>query len=175
MKIIWLQKLLRLEQERKTRLKGVKHIIQCHCILPQYRAATFEETVFHKFIVFSIIDKKDNVISKLVNCNNCGATHRVFDLCKSEIVTGSEDIKSVMKIEDFKLSIPQQLYDVLNSYNLEIHDFEFSQFIIDNQKWDSTIVLSKEEVDNKVEGKLIRFLGPNKFRIESFARSETLE
>ena len=149
--------------------------MQCHCILPQYRAKTFEETFFHKFVVFSVIDNDDKVIPKLVNCNNCGATHRVFDICKSEIVTGKEDVKSVMSIDDFKLSLPSQLFDVLKSYNLEIHDFEFSQFIIDNKKWGTTIVLSKEEVEERVEGKILNFIGPEKFRIESFARNESVK
>lgn len=156
-------------------MRGVKHIVQCHCILPQYRAKTFEETVFHKFVVFSVIDNDDKVIEKLVNCNNCGATHKIFDICKSEIVTGKEDIKSVMSIDDFKLSLPSQLFDVLKSYNLEIHDFEFSQFIIDNKKWGTTIVLSKEEVEERVEGKILNFIGPEKFRIESFARNESVQ
>lgn len=148
--------------------------MECHCILPQYRAKTFEETVFHKFIVFSVIDNNDKVISKLVNCNNCGATHRVFDIRKSEIVTGKEDVKSVMDIEDFRLSLPSQLFDVLKSYDLEIHDFEYSQFIIDNKEWGTSLVLSKEEVGEKMEGKILKFLGPEKFRIESFARSESV-
>ena len=79
-----------------------------------------------------------------------------------------------MDIEDFRLSLPSQLFDVLKSYDLEIHDFEYSQFIIDNKEWGTSLVLSKEEVGEKIEGKILKFLGPEKFRIESFARSESV-
>ena len=151
---------------------GIKHLIQCHCILPQYRNK--KNPVFHKFVVFSIIDDSDTCKSKIVNCNNCGISHRVYDLCKSELLTGSEDTRSVMKKEDFKLSLPSSLYDLLNSYNCEIHDYEQAQFIIDYAKWESTIVLSKDTVKDKNEGKLVRFISAEKFRVESFSYTEFL-
>ena len=66
-------------------MQGFKHLVQCHCILPQYRK--MKDPVFHKFVVFSTIDKKDNVEPKNVQCNNCGVIHKVFDICKSEIET----------------------------------------------------------------------------------------
>ena len=154
-------------------MQGVKHTVQCHCILPQYRNS--KDPVFHKFTVFSIIDDNDSCVSKIVNCNNCGAAHRVYDICKSELLTGKEDSRAAMKVSDFKFSIPESLYELLCSYDLEICDFEYSQFIIDNEKWDSTIVLSRESVESSTEGKLVRFLSNDKFRVESFSHKDILE
>lgn len=152
---------------------GIKHTIQCHCILPQYKNTS--EPVFHKFVVFSIVDDNDVCIPKIVNCNNCGATHKVFDLCKSELITGREDSNSAMKIEDFKFSLPQSLYELLVSYNAEVYDFEYSEFILDQNLWDSTIVLAREKTDSGTDGKLVRFISENKFRVESFSHRETID
>jgi len=147
-------------------MNGIKHLIQCHCILPQYKNA--KDPVFHKFTVFSVIDDSDTVITKYSNCNNCGAVHKVYDICKSEIVSGKEDSKTSLKREDFKFSLPQSLYELLNQYEKELCDFEYSQFVVDNKKWDSTLTLTREELEEHVQGKLLRFIEEDKFRIESY-------
>ena len=153
--------------------KGIKHLIQCHCVLPQYKNST--NPVFHKFAVFSIIDESDTVILKYAECNNCGAAHKVYDICKSEILTGRDEVTSRLNKEDFKFSLPKDLFELLNQYDRELSDFEHSQFIIDNEKWDSTIVLSREEMDDHIQGKLLRFISSNKFRIESYIHRDTIE
>ena len=84
-------------------MKGVKHLVQCHCILPQYKNA--KDPVFHKFTVFSVIDDSDTVVSKYAECNNCGAAHKVYDICKSEIVVGKDEVRSYLKISDFQAQV----------------------------------------------------------------------
>ena len=154
-------------------MKGFKHLIQCHCILPQYKSMT--NPVFHKFTAFSIVDESDTVITKYVECNNCGAVHKIYDLCKSEIVIGREDIKSQLSTNDFKLSLPSDLFDVLHQYNREMPDFEYAQFIMDTESWGASIVLSREELDGTVQGKILKFLESNKFRIESYLHKEVID
>ena len=87
---------------------------------------------------------------------------------------GKDEIRSKMSIEDFKFSLPSDLYDLLNHYEREIVDYEYSQFIIDNKQWDSTLVLSREELDDSTQGKILRFLEDQKFRIESYIHRETV-
>ena len=70
----------------------VKHLIECHCTLPQYRNRP--DIVYHKFPVFSLLES-DSVVEKLARCNNCDAVHRVFDVCKSEIFIGDLDISAI--------------------------------------------------------------------------------
>ena len=153
-------------------MKGLKHLIQCHCILPQYKSR--ENPVFHKFPVFSIIDESDTVVTKYAECNNCGAAHKVFDICKSEILTGRDEVRTQMSIDDFKFSLPSDVFELLNQYEKELPDFEMTQYIIDNKKWDSTIVLSREEMDDSIQGKILRFMSDDKFRIESYVHKDTI-
>jgi hypothetical protein len=154
--------------------QGIKHLIQCHCILPQYKKS--KDPIFHQFIVFSILDESDTLITKFSNCDNCGATHKIFDVCQSEIMTGKEDSKSVMKISDFKLMLPSSVYDILIQYEKQLADFEYAHFILEEELWNSTIILSKEELDeNLVQGKLLKFISKDKFRMESYSYQEFFE
>ena len=64
-------------------MKYLKHLIECQCILPQYKKQ--DKVLFHKFPVFTLF--KENVnqdfsqpIEKYVKCNNCDAVHRVYDI-----------------------------------------------------------------------------------------------
>ena len=154
-------------------MEGTKHLIQCHCILPQYK--NMSNPVFHKFSVFSIIDDSDTVITKYSDCNNCGAVHKVYDICKSTFVIGREDIRSKMSKSDFKFSLSSDLFEVLEQYNRDLPDYEYAQFIIDNEKWNTTIVLSREELDGTTQGKILRFIEKNKLRIESYSHKEEID
>ena len=150
---------------------GTKHLIQCHCILPQFRNK--KDPVFHKFVVFSKTDdESDTVITHYANCNNCGVTHRIYDICKSELVHGSEDVRSVVSINDFSLSLPKQLFEALSQYDCEVPDYQYAQHIIDNKMWGSHIVLKREEIDGTVQGKLLTFVEEDKYRIESYLHNE---
>ena len=149
-------------------MEGVRHLIECHCVLPQYRRAP--EPIFHKFTVFSVIDDDDNVISKLVKCNNCGVLHKVHDICKSEFIYEGEDFTGVISIDDIKLSLPERLLDILEAYTAERSVWEQAQFIIENKKWNSFIILRSEIIDDKLEGKLLRVLGLNLYKVEPFSR-----
>ena len=78
---------------------GIKHHIQCLCVLPQYRKK--ENPPYHEFVVFSIIDESDTMEEKHAQCNNCGVIHRVIDVCKSEIATNRAEI-SFLTMDDIK-------------------------------------------------------------------------
>ena len=153
---------------------GIKHLVQCHCILPQYKHV--DEPTFHQFVVFSIIDEEsDTVTPKFASCNNCGAVHKVIDICKSELVTGRDEVVTQMVIEDFRMSLPGDLFELLLAYQKEVADFEHAQFLIENEKWKDHIVLTREEIDDMVQGKLVKFLGPERFRVESYILRRTTD
>lgn len=154
-------------------IQGYKHLIECHCVLPQYRKLT--NPVFHKFTVFSVLDDEGNVLPKMSQCNNCGAIHKVVDICVSEMVPGKDEAKSVITKNDIARSLPKQLVDVLQEYQLEVADYEYSKFIIENERWGSIIVLSKEtEEDGGFAGKTLTFVGPDKYRIDPFFATDTV-
>ena len=142
-------------------------MIDCHCVLPQYRK--MENPIFHKFVVFSALDEEGNVMPKMAQCNNCGAIHKVVDICVSEIAPGKDEARSVITKNDVARSLPKQLVELLEEYQLEIADYEYAKFIIENQKWGSLIVLSKEtEDDGGFAGKTLNFVGPDKYRVDPY-------
>ncbi len=153
-------------------MEGIKHLIQCHCVLPQYRKR--KEPVFHKFVAFSVIDDENEVVSKLVACNNCAAVHRVTEISKSEIVPSKENSRAVVTQAELALSLPKDLAELFKTYNADLATWEEAVFIIDYKKWGTVVTMSREDDDNVVRGKTLEFLGPERFRVSAFSRDAVL-
>lgn len=147
-------------------MEGIKHLIECQCVLPQYKRR--EDPPYHQFVVFSMIDDSGSTIEKYSQCNNCGIVHRVFDICRSEISSGNESLNSVITKEDLKMMLPTNISEVLNSYDCETYDWEFAHFIINENKVGEKIIISREEIDGKAQGKMLVYQGENRFTIEPF-------
>ena len=154
-------------------MQGVKHLIQCHCILPQYKNR--KEPVFHKFTVFSIVDDRDSVVEKISQCNNCGVLHRVFDLCKSEVVRGKDESSALITLSDMKFCLPKDIVSVLESYSCDLPVWEHVKFIFDNKRWGDLVVLSKENIDDVIQSKIMKILSETRINIETKTRRETIE
>lgn len=151
------------EQRQKS---GVKHLVPCRCILPQFRNRV--EPVFHRIVVFSVIDEDDNVLAKNVQCNNCGALHKVTEIGQSEILVGSEDSRSVRTIDDIAIGMPERLAALLRSYNAPIASWEECEFVINESRWDATVVLTRESTQGIMRGKAVRIKSADRFQIEQF-------
>ena len=147
-------------------MRGQQHLVQCHCMLPQYRGR--KEPVFHKFIVFSVIDDSDTVVPKFCQCNNCGIIHKVYDICKSEIITHKEDLKSIKTIEDIAMTLPQDVARVLESYDCDLPSWEHAEFILNNEQWGSMITLTRDEANDEITGKALEIEGRNKIAIVAY-------
>jgi hypothetical protein len=152
-------------------LEGIRHLIECHCVLPQYRNSN--PPVFHKFIVFSAIND-DQVQKKLAQCNNCGILHRIVDICKSEIVHGLEEGSSLRSIEDLKVSFPQRLSDFLVIQKLDIATWEFIEFLIDN-KLEKDVVINKTEAGDITQLKILQINADGTFKIRNETRQVDVE
>ena len=148
-------------------MRGVKHLIECHCTLPQFRDS--RNPVYHRFIVFSEFDRNENVIPKYAQCNNCGVIHRVTDILKSEILTGNDTSVSIVGINDIKLSLPAGAVTVLESYNVDLPTWEEVASILENELWDSTVALTTESKDGITEGKCLRIKGRAALRVEPYS------
>ena len=109
----------------------------------------------HSFIAFSVENDDGTLNEKYVNCNNCGILHKVTGICKSEIMHNFEGTSSSITLEDIKLTIPEGIGRLLESYNCELPDFEFIKFMLDNSKKDF-IVLSHEFNDGRKTGKILK-------------------
>lgn len=147
--------------------RGIKHLIECHCVLPQYRSVP--DPSFHRFVVFSVIDDHDNVIPKYVRCNNCGVVHRVTDLMKSEVIMGNESDASVILIEDIKHSLPSNVVSVMESYSCDLPTWEQVAFIFETSQWGSQVILTSETIADERRGKLMLINGPVSLKIESYS------
>ena len=146
-------------------MKGIKHTIKCHCILPQFR--TSPNPPIHEFVVFSVLDDSDTVMPKSVHCNNCGVIHQVIDMCRSEIVTGREDCSLVTK-KDVAFMLPSQVAEVLENYNCDLPTWEQSLFLFQERQWGNFVILERKENDTGTEGKLLKFHSYERFTIEPY-------
>lgn len=154
-------------------MRGIKHLIQCHCILPQYKDR--KEPLFHQFVVFSVVDESDTCVPKYVQCNNCGVVHKIVDICRSELVVGRDELATVTNIDDISLTIPEDVRHILATYNADLATWENAQFILQNDMWGSHLVLTKDVIDEDTQGKMLVFNGPRKFNIETFIRKDFVE
>ena len=153
------------------KLRGIKHLIECNCVLPQFRKR--DKPPFHSFVVFSTINESDVIEPKTVQCNNCGIVHRVIDFCRSEIITGREDC-SFVSIEDIKFMIPKQVQEILETYKCDLPTWEETLFNLQEEKWGSFVILERKENEGDTEGKLLRFKGHGRFMIEPFIDRRTI-
>ena len=153
-------------------MRGQQHLIQCHCMLPQYRGR--KDPVFHKFVVFSVIDESDTVIPKYCQCNNCGAVHKVYDICKSEMITGKDELNTVTTISEIRRGLPTDIREILDTYNCDLPIWENVLFIYLNKNWGQTVVMTRDTINNEVQGKILRLNGEDSIMIENYIISETV-
>jgi hypothetical protein len=144
-------------------MKGIKHLVECHCFLKVFDKG--EARINHKFPVYSKFDENDNIIPKLVKCNNCESLHYVYDVFKSELRPGKEDIDSIMKIEDIALMLPEKVNNVLASNRADISDYEHALDIIENEQWGSLIVVKRSIVGDSESVKILQIDSESKIKI----------
>lgn len=132
-------------------IEGIKHLISCHCVLPQYRYSN--PTVFHKFVVFSLTED-DQIKEKIVQCNNCGVLHRIIDHCRSEILSGKESSSSVRTIEDIELGLPERLAAYLKSQNIDVATWEQIEWLVENTD-EAEVVIRRDEQAGRTNLKIL--------------------
>jgi hypothetical protein len=152
-------------------LSGFKHLIQCHCILPQFRK--LDNPIFHRFVVFSNVDDSEDVIPKIVKCNNCEVAHKVTDFCKSEMLLDGEDV-CVISISDIRQSLSDKLCQILDDHKCDIATWEQTKDIIENQSWGSIITLSSKKLSGMTNIKSIIINDEDDFKIEANMRQDDI-
>jgi len=144
---------------------GIKHNIQCLCVLPQFRKKPNPPQ--HEFVVFSIVDDSGTIEPKLAQCNNCGVIHNIIDICKSEVATNREELVILSK-KDIKIMLPTQVVELLDNYNCDVPTWEHALFIVNERKWNDFIVLERNQTEDGFDGKILRFKKNNRYSIEPF-------
>jgi len=150
---------------------GIKHLIQCRCILPTMKNR--KDPPLHEFVVFSV--QEDNkVVKKLATCNNCGIVHEVYEVCRSNILDSFEGENASLTKEDIALSLSDSVSNILSSYKRDLPDYEHVKFMIDEKAVGDFIILSQEFNEGRKSGKILKYKGKGKFEIEPFSRSELI-
>lgn len=151
--------------------EGIKHLISCHCVLPQYRNTSPQ--IFHKFVAFSLTED-EQMKEKIVQCNNCGVLHRVYDYCKSEILLGKESGSSVRTVEDVELSLPERLAAYLKSQNVDIATWENVEWLVDNSH-EAEVVIRRDEQSGKTNLKILTIKKDGTFKTRNEIISDSTE
>ena len=154
-------------------MSGEKHLIQCHCVLPQFRKRP--EPIFHKFVVFSNTDESGNIIPKITKCNNCGVLHKVIDFCKSEMVYGIDESFATITMADLINQIPDNISEVLESHKCDIATWEQISDIIQSKEWGTPSVIARDEISGITQVKLLIIDEGYKYRIETHTRQDDIE
>lgn len=153
-------------------MTGIKHLINCHCYLKIYQNKS--KTIYHKFPVYSKLDKNGKIIPKYVKCNNCDAFHKVYEIQKSEIFAGKDQSESVKEIKDVSISLPDKLVKILSNYNKDIADYEHAIDIIKEKKWGTKIILKRDILNEMYQVKYILINGKNDYEIMSEIINDTI-
>lgn len=144
---------------------GYKHLIKCRCILSQFKQT--KDPPLHKFITFSVVEDDGSIKVRYAQCNNCGIIHRVTDLCTSEIINGLESAPLVT-VPDVEASLPDKLIMILRNAEADLPTYELAQFVYENKRWGDIVILSSEEFKGIKQGKYVRILGEQLFKVEAF-------
>ena len=147
-------------------MAGDKHLIQCHCVLPQFRKR--ESPVFHKFVVYSSVDSEGNIIPKISKCNNCGVLHKITDYCKSEIIYGIDESFAVVDIKDISNQIPERIRSILESHKCDISTWEQVDDVIRSKEWDTPIVIAKNLISGSTQIKILFIDENSKYKVTVF-------
>lgn len=150
-------------------LIGQKHLIQCRCILHQFKK--MKNAPLHRFVVFSTVDD-DKPVIKFAQCNNCGIIHKIVDIGRSEILKDREHMSSIISVSEIKLSLNPSLVSILDANFCDLPTYEMVKFIIDQKKWGEIVILSSEEESGTRQGKYVRIMGEALFNVDSFTREE---
>jgi hypothetical protein len=154
-------------------MKGQRHLIQCRCILPQFKS--HNPPVFHQFTVFSIIGDDDKLRKHFAQCNNCGLIHKIVDVCRSEMQTSKDELKSLETIDDVLSGLSQQLRDFLVTVDVDLPTVQAITFIVNEKRWGDYVTLFSETVDDMTQVKRVRVLSETLYKVETFNREETLK
>lgn len=152
--------------------QGLKHLITCRCVLPQLKR--MDNAPQHQFAVFSVIEDDGSFRPRFAQCNNCGIVHKVIDVCRSEVVS-REAMGSLPTVDDIKAGMPPNLANLLEANGAELATWELAQFILENKQWGNFVVLTTDEEDGLRQGKYVRILGENMFKVETFVREEVIK
>jgi galactitol-specific phosphotransferase system IIB component len=121
--------------------------------------------------VYSNFNDQGKVIEKIISCENCNTLHKVYDICKSDIVKGGKDEnKASITIEELDLQLPDKISKILEKNQCPIPIYEEVVDAIEKNIDSHDIVINREVIEGKYQVKVLN-ITKGKFRI----KNETIE
>ena len=155
-------------------MPGIKHLLECHCVLPIYRNAA-DNQIYHKFTVYSKLSKDGKVIPKIVKCNNCDTMHKVIDICKSEISPGKDQSEIIVSLEELGLMLPDRLSNILLKNEVDRATWEQIIDIFEEESWGENIVLRRDIIRERQHVKVLHINSKDSYRITNEVIQDLLE
>lgn len=151
-------------------MQGIKHLVQCNCILPQYRNSN--PPVFHEFPVFSVVNDNNEFLAHYAECNNCSAQYKITEVGQAQRLP-REISSKVPKLSDCKLQIANpKLVATLEQYDCTLPTWQEVIYILENQEWGRPVILTKENDGGIISGKYMIVLGEQLFKIDTYSNEE---
>jgi len=133
-----------------------------------------DNPVFHKFVVFSKVDREGEIIPSLSKCNNCGVIHKIVDFCKSEIAHGIDDSMAISSEEDIREFLNERLSSILENHKCDTATWEQVADIVSSEEWGAAVVISKHTVGDSTQVKKLLIKASDAFKIETVLRDDTI-
>ena len=146
-------------------MTGVKHLIECHCVLALYK--NDKNMINHKFPVYSKIDSRGSVVEKIVKCNNCDALHIVKDFCRSEIMAGKDQSQVVITKEEIGYMLSDKMNNLLLKIDADISIWEHVLDIIEEERWGEYVVIKRDIIEEKQQVKILKIVSEERFKISN--------
>lgn len=147
----------------------VKHLVECNCVLKQFEHV--HPTIWHKFVVFSIIDDDGTFKPSFVQCNNCRGIHKVLEVGVAEKLK-RESAPTLPDEEEIKSALPERLVALISKYNLDIATWQEIKFLYENEQWGKPVVLTKETEGDVTFGKYLLLAGKTLWKVDSFSTED---
>lgn len=147
-----------------------KHLVSCNCVLRQFQDV--DPPIFHKFIVFSVINDDGSIKPSYARCNNCAGIHKVTEVGVSEKLK-RESAPFLPTVEEIKTTLPEKLVGLIEKYDLDLPSWQEIQFIMEHELWDRYVLLSKESEGTEIYGKMLIIAGKTLWMIKDFSSEET--
>lgn len=84
-------------------------------------------------------------------------------------------MNSIINIDDVRVSMHPNLATILDSNHADLSTWEATQFLYENKQWGLFVVLSSDTEADVKQGKYLRLLGENLFKVDSFVREDVIK
>jgi len=122
----------------------------------------------YAFPVLSKISKNGQVNDKNVKCPNCGRMHCVYEIGRSNVISGG----SYRELDDVKRTLPDDLVKALDEHGCDYITYEECELAIKKRvKNNRKIILTREYSDGEITGKCVLIKKNGDFLLESYSYS----